>query len=88
MKQPCEGFQQAGSKLKAPEQGAATSVLLATWPLLDGIGRRYFEDCNEAETVKHRTPGTIRGVAPYALDPYNADRLWTISERRLAEGAP
>ena len=25
---------------------------------------------------------------PYALDPYNADRLWTISERMLAEGAP
>ena len=27
---------------------AATSVLLATSPLLDGIGGRYFEDCNEA----------------------------------------
>ena len=33
---------------KTAEQGAATSVLLATSPLLDGVGGRYFEDCNEA----------------------------------------
>jgi NAD(P)-dependent dehydrogenase (short-subunit alcohol dehydrogenase family) len=32
---------------KTPEQGAATSVLPATSPLLEGIGGRYFEDCNE-----------------------------------------
>jgi hypothetical protein len=35
MKQASENFQ-AGSKLKAPEQGAAPSVLLATWLPLDG----------------------------------------------------
>ncbi|NED80695.1 SDR family NAD(P)-dependent oxidoreductase, partial [Streptomyces sp. SID11233] len=29
---------------KTPEQGAATTVLLAASPLLDGIGGRYFED--------------------------------------------
>jgi NAD(P)-dependent dehydrogenase (short-subunit alcohol dehydrogenase family) len=34
---------------KTPEQGASTSVLLAASPLLNGVGRRYFEDCNEAE---------------------------------------
>jgi hypothetical protein len=33
---------------KSPEQGAATSVLLATSPELEGIGGRYFDDCNEA----------------------------------------
>lgn len=33
---------------KTPEQGAATSVLVVTSPLLDGIGGRYFENCNEA----------------------------------------
>ena len=33
---------------KTPEQGAATSVLVATSPLLEGIGGGYFEDCNEA----------------------------------------
>jgi NAD(P)-dependent dehydrogenase (short-subunit alcohol dehydrogenase family) len=35
-------------RYKTAEQGAATSVLVATWPRLAGIGGRYFEDCNEA----------------------------------------
>jgi NAD(P)-dependent dehydrogenase (short-subunit alcohol dehydrogenase family) len=69
--------------IKTVEQGAATSVLLATSPLLEGIGGRYFEDCNEAETVDHRS-GTLQGVAHYALDPDNARRLWTLSENLLA----
>jgi NAD(P)-dependent dehydrogenase (short-subunit alcohol dehydrogenase family) len=58
------------------EQAAATSVLLATSPLLDGIGGRYFEDCNEAAPSR---PGTGRGVAGYALDPEAAERLWGVS---------
>jgi NAD(P)-dependent dehydrogenase (short-subunit alcohol dehydrogenase family) len=33
---------------RTPRQGAATSVLLAASPLLDGIGGRYFENCAEA----------------------------------------
>jgi NAD(P)-dependent dehydrogenase (short-subunit alcohol dehydrogenase family) len=66
---------------KTPEQGAATAVLLATSPLLDGIGGRYFEDCNEAGP---RQPATGRGVAPYALDPDAAARLWEISLQTLA----
>jgi NAD(P)-dependent dehydrogenase (short-subunit alcohol dehydrogenase family) len=61
---------------KTIEQGAATSVLLATSPLLDGVGGRYFEDCNEAEPHQ---PGIRRGVAAYALDPDNAARLWQVS---------
>ena len=72
--------------LKAPEQGAATSVLVATSPLLDGIGGRYFDDCNETLAVDHRdqTP-PMRGVARFALDPDNAARLWTYSETLLAK---
>jgi NAD(P)-dependent dehydrogenase (short-subunit alcohol dehydrogenase family) len=66
---------------KTPEQGAATSVLVATAPLLDGIGGRYFEDCNEAEPHQ---PGTRRGVAAYALDPEAAGRLWEVSVATLA----
>jgi NAD(P)-dependent dehydrogenase (short-subunit alcohol dehydrogenase family) len=61
---------------KTPEQGAATSVLLATSPLLDAVGGRYFEDCNEAGPHQ---PGTRRGVAGYALDPESARRLWDVS---------
>lgn len=60
---------------KTPAQGAATSVLLATSPLLEGIGGRYFEDCNEAAIVTSGN-GYMSGVAPYALNPNNADRLW------------
>jgi NAD(P)-dependent dehydrogenase (short-subunit alcohol dehydrogenase family) len=66
-------------KLKSVEQGAATSVLLAGSPLLDGVGGRYFEDCNEAPVVDRRgEPGT-GGVAAYAVDPANAERLWDVS---------
>jgi hypothetical protein len=53
-------------------------VLLAASPLLDGIGGRYFEDCNEPVTVTKRPVDWI-GVAHYALDPTNAERLWNAS---------
>jgi NAD(P)-dependent dehydrogenase (short-subunit alcohol dehydrogenase family) len=66
---------------KTPEQGAATSVLVATSPLLEGVGGRYFEDCNEAEPNQ---PGTRRGVAAYALDPEAAALLWAVSADTLA----
>ncbi|MBC7988375.1 MAG: SDR family NAD(P)-dependent oxidoreductase [Luteimonas sp.] len=68
---------------KTPQQGAATSVLLAVSPLLEGVGGRYFVDCNEAEPVSQRTTD-MSGVAPYALDPENAERLWEASSRLLA----
>jgi NAD(P)-dependent dehydrogenase (short-subunit alcohol dehydrogenase family) len=61
---------------KSTEQGAATSVLVATSPLLDGVGGRYFEDCAEAGPNQ---PGTRTGYAPYALDPEAAERLWQVS---------
>ena len=66
---------------KTPEQGAATSVLVATSPLLEGVGGRYFEDCNEAEPHQ---PGTRRGVADYALDPEAAALLWQVSVDTLS----
>ena len=70
-----------GLKWKTPEQGAATSILVATSPLLDGVGGRYFEDCNEAETGKL---SARNGVAGYALDPDAAARLWQVSVTTLA----
>jgi NAD(P)-dependent dehydrogenase (short-subunit alcohol dehydrogenase family) len=66
---------------KTPEQGASTSVLLAASPLLEGIGGRYFEDCNEA-LPNPGTPGS--GVAAHALDPEAATRLWETSLELLA----
>ena len=77
-----EELEKRGQKmtLKTPQQGAATSVLVATSPLLDGIGGRYFEDCNDAEVLE---PGSeesaAAGVATYALDHDNADQLWELS---------
>ncbi|MEV7158376.1 SDR family NAD(P)-dependent oxidoreductase [Streptomyces misionensis] len=69
--------------IKTVEQGAATSVLLATSPLLEGVGGRYFVDCNETEVVDRRS-GTLHGVARYAVDPDNARRLWALSRELLA----
>jgi hypothetical protein len=66
------------------EQGAATGVLVATWPPLEGIGGRYFQDCNEAPVVDPATAeSTGAGVAAYALDPANAERLWELSVATL-----
>ncbi|MFC9535934.1 SDR family NAD(P)-dependent oxidoreductase [Streptomyces sp. NPDC056975] len=64
---------------KTVEQGAATSVLLAASPTVEGITGRYYEDCAEAEPVTERA-GAVAGVAPYALDSDNAARLWATSE--------
>lgn len=78
-KQALTAFRAAGTDFKTVEQGAATSTLLAASPLLDGVGGRYFEDCNEAPVVDRRTGPGRGGVAPYALDPANAERLWDLS---------
>ncbi|MCT9929864.1 SDR family NAD(P)-dependent oxidoreductase [Planotetraspora sp. A-T 1434] len=61
---------------KTVEQGAATSVLLAASPLVEGVTGRYFEDCNEAGPYQ---PPVRRGVASYAVDPGRAARLWQAS---------
>ncbi|MGW7005507.1 SDR family NAD(P)-dependent oxidoreductase [Streptomyces sp. NPDC054933] len=63
---------------KTPEQGAATSVLLATSPDLTGVSGRYFDDCNEAEPVDDIIDG-LHGVREYALDADAARRLWDVS---------
>jgi NAD(P)-dependent dehydrogenase (short-subunit alcohol dehydrogenase family) len=72
---------QSGFALKSPEQGAATSVWVATSPELEGIGGRYFEDVAEAPVLDRREEW---GVSRYALDPDNAERLWALSETAVA----
>ena len=67
---------------KTIEQGAATSVLVATSPRLEGVGGRYFENCNEALVVDLSSSGAF-GVAAYALDPEAAVRLWQVSINAL-----
>src|SRR5690606_27998543 len=72
---------------RSVEQGAATTVLVAASPLLEGVGGRYFENCNEAVRFDPDAPLTepdAPGVADYALDPEAASRLWDISVQMLA----
>jgi NAD(P)-dependent dehydrogenase (short-subunit alcohol dehydrogenase family) len=71
---------------RSTEQGAATSVLLAASPEVEGIGGRYFENCNEAIPFDPDTPPVefdAPGVAAYAIDPDIAERLWAVSLRML-----
>ena len=77
------GIKTPPERRKTTVQGAATSVLLAASPLLEGIGGRYFVDCNEAATVDRRTED-MSGVAPYALDAGNAERLWEVTVDMVA----
>lgn len=68
---------------KTVQQGAATSVLLAASPLLEGVSGRYFADVHEARLL---APGEkdMTGVAPHALDPAAAAQLWQESTHLLA----
>jgi len=63
--------------MKTVEQGAATTIWCATSPQLANLGGVYCENCDIAETK----PDGDDGVRPYAIDPANAERLWTWSER-------
>ncbi|SNS72081.1 NAD(P)-dependent dehydrogenase, short-chain alcohol dehydrogenase family [Asanoa hainanensis] len=73
----------AGPGWKSAEQGAATSAYVASAPGLAGESGRYFEDCHEAGLHQAGMPG---GVAPYAVDPANAARLWEISAEAVGVG--
>ncbi|MDR6972766.1 SDR family NAD(P)-dependent oxidoreductase [Leifsonia shinshuensis] len=84
------GLQKHTGGLKTPpegrktvEQGAATSLFVATSPLLEGVSGRYFEDNNEAPVV-HDGNGWKSGVAAYALDRDNADRMWDLGTRLIS----
>ncbi|GAA2310383.1 SDR family NAD(P)-dependent oxidoreductase [Glycomyces scopariae] len=60
--------------LKTPEQGAATQTWAAFSPQLEGMGGVYLADCEVAEVTEDGG-----GVAPYAVDPEEAARLWDFS---------
>ncbi|XP_018418278.1 PREDICTED: retinol dehydrogenase 14 isoform X4 [Nanorana parkeri] len=53
---------------KTPEEGAQTSVYLATSPDVEGVSGKYFGDCKEEEPL------------PKAMDDLVARKLWDISE--------
>ncbi|MFI6876318.1 SDR family NAD(P)-dependent oxidoreductase [Streptomyces sp. NPDC050400] len=63
---------------KTPAQGAATTVLLAASPLLEGVTGRYFEDNQESPVVEGGAE-VMAGVARWSVDPAAADRLWDLA---------
>ncbi|MFF8883599.1 SDR family oxidoreductase [Streptomyces flaveolus] len=76
---------EAGNRVEQPfyktaEQGAATSVLLAASPLLEGVTGRYFYDNQETPVTQD---GTGDGVAAHALHHHTADRLREYARGRL-----
>eukprot|EP01116_Phalansterium_solitarium_P016714 TRINITY_DN3948_c1_g1_i1.p1 TRINITY_DN3948_c1_g1~~TRINITY_DN3948_c1_g1_i1.p1 ORF type:complete len:311 (-),score=58.89 TRINITY_DN3948_c1_g1_i1:82-1014(-) len=54
---------------KSIPQGAATSVYCATSPALEGVGGKYFNNCNEEP------------ARPHARDSEAATKLWELSKR-------
>lgn len=77
------GLKTPESLRKTPQQGAATSVLLAVSPRVDGITGRYFDHCQEAPVRRARPAGIPDGVAAYALDRSNAERLWRMASNMI-----
>jgi NAD(P)-dependent dehydrogenase (short-subunit alcohol dehydrogenase family) len=70
-------------RMKTTEQGAATSIWAAVASELDNVSGQYLEDCAIAKPWSDDRP--MSGVKLYALDPINAERLWSVSERLVAQ---
>lgn len=75
------------ASLKTIPQGAATSVWVATSPLLNSIGGVYCEDADIAELLSEdqavQTNAKLHqsGVRSYSLDESNAKQLWKLTEQ-------
>ena len=67
------------STLKTPEQGAATSVAARHLAAARGHRRPLLRGLQRVADVTNRLEEEARGVAAYALDPGNAERLWEVS---------
>lgn len=64
-------------RFKSPERGAATQVWAATSGQLEGLGGLYLEECEVA--VPYVEGVEYSGVAEWAVDPAEAERLWDLS---------
>ncbi len=79
-------------ELKTPAQAASTTVFAATNPQLADIGGVYLKDNDvapldsdsAADIAFGSEPIVVRGVAPHAVDPESAQRLWDLSERLIS----
>ena len=67
---------------KTPEQGASTSVWVATSPKLEGKGGVYCEDCDIAQLATEDSQ-RWEHARPWICDDEKAERLWEMSEKML-----
>ncbi|WP_291036468.1 SDR family NAD(P)-dependent oxidoreductase [Herbiconiux sp.] len=73
--------------VKTVEQGAATTVFVATRAELGMGAPAYWEDCGPAQVVDSIVDG-VHGVMRHALDPDAAHRLWAVSEALVGVAPP
>lgn len=77
------------ANLKTIPQGAATSVWVASSPLLKDIGGVYCEDADiahlQSEDLAVQTNAKLHqsGVLAYSLDENNAKQLWKLTEEMI-----
>jgi hypothetical protein len=69
---------------KTPEQGASTTVWCATSPQLADRGGVYCENCDIAQFATEDSQ-RWEHVRPWACDDEGAERLWSMSEKFLAD---
>lgn len=74
-----------GPGFRTPDQGAATIVWAATSPLLADYSGVYSVNSDIAPVASPDSPDI--GVAPWAIDPDEAQRLWEYSARVTDVGA-
>lgn len=70
------------SLMKTVEQGAATTVWVATSAMLDGQGGVYCADCDISPLVTDLEANPA-GVLEWAINPETAHALWDLSETMI-----
>lgn len=79
-------FDSMDLQYKSLEQGAATSVYAATAPELTGKGGAFLSDCSIAPINDDEK--IFDGVRTWAIDPQEAEKLWTVSEEMVGQAFP
>ena len=74
----------AAAGFKSATQGASTTLWCATNPMLSDIGGVYCEICDVAAREDDGPNARYVGVADWAIDTEEANKLWEETERTLA----
>ena len=74
----------AAPGFKSATQGASTTLWCATNPMLSDIGGVYCENCDVAAREDDGPNARYVGVADWAIDTEEANKLWEETQRTLA----